>query len=117
MYKAEGKDTPEVMASTVYYNRGVFIAAIHLKAIENAIKAKGSGDITGEDVKNGFEQIKGFTLGGLLPPLEITGFDHEGGGWVRVFQVQNAKFVPVTDWYHGYRDTVVELLKADASRQ
>ncbi len=117
MYKADGKDAPEVMASTVFYNRGVFVAAIHLKAIENAIKAKGSGDITGEDVKNGFEQISGFTLGGLVPPMEITSFDHEGGGWVRIFQVQNAKFVPVTDWFQGYRDAVVELLKEDASRQ
>ncbi|MDE0409703.1 MAG: ABC transporter substrate-binding protein [Alphaproteobacteria bacterium] len=117
MYEAQGKDAPEAMASSVYYNRGVFIGAIHLKAIENAIKAKGSGDITGEDVKNGFEMISGFTLGGLVPPLEITGFDHEGGGWVRVFQVKDAKFVPVTEWFQGYRDAVVELLKEDASRQ
>ncbi len=117
MYEAQGKDAPKAMASTVYYNRGVFIGAIHLKAIENAVKAKGSGDIVGEDVKNGFEQISGFTLGGLVPPLEITSFDHEGGGWVRVFQVQGGKFVPTTGWFQGYRDTVVELLKADASRQ
>ncbi len=117
MYKAQGKDAPKEMESTVYYNRGVFAAAIHLKAIENAVKAKDSGDITGEDVKNGMEQIKGFTLGGLVPPMEITGFDHEGGGWVRIFQVQGGKFVPTTDWFQGYRDAVVELLKADASRQ
>ncbi|MCY4318126.1 MAG: ABC transporter substrate-binding protein [Alphaproteobacteria bacterium] len=117
MYKAQGKDAPKEMESTVYYNRGVFAAAIHLKAIENAVKAKDSGDITGEDVKNGMEQIKGFTLGGLVPPMEINGFDHEGGGWVRIFQVQGSKFVPTTDWFQGYRDTVVELLKADASRQ
>ena len=117
MYKAEGKEPPKEMASTVYYNRGVFQAAIHLKAIENAVKAKGSGDITGEDVKNGFEAIEGFTLGGLVPPLEITNFDHEGGGWVRVFQVQKGNFVPVTEWFQGYRNVVVELLKADASRQ
>ena len=117
MYEAQGKDAPKAMASTVYYNRGVFIGAIHLKAIENAVKAKGSGDIVGEDVKNGFEQISGFTLGGLVPPLEITSFDHEGGGWVRVFQVQGGKFVPTTDWFQGYRDAVVQLLKEDASRQ
>ena len=117
MYKAQGKDAPKEMESTVYYNRGVFAAAIHLKAIENAVKAKDSGDITGEDVKNGMEQIKGFTLGGLVPPMEINGFDHEGGGWVRIFQVQGSQFVPTTDWFQGYRDTVVELLKADASRQ
>ena len=41
------------------------------------------GKITGEDVKKGFEKIKGFTLGGLVPPLKITPTDHEGGGWCR----------------------------------
>jgi len=117
MYQADGKEPPKEMESTVYYNRGVFQGAVHLAAIANAVKAKGSGDITGEDVKNGFEQISGIALDGLAPPLEITGFDHEGGGWVRVFQVQGGKFVPTTDWFQGYREAVVELLKEDASRQ
>jgi branched-chain amino acid transport system substrate-binding protein len=35
-------------------------------------------------VKLGFEKIKGFSLGGLVPPLEINNVDHEGGGWVQV---------------------------------
>ncbi len=51
-----------------------------------ALKARPDGKITGEDVKNGFERIKDFTLGGLVPPLEITPTDHEGGGWVQVWQ-------------------------------
>jgi branched-chain amino acid transport system substrate-binding protein len=33
LYKKEGKPAPKEMASTVYYNRGVVIAAIHLEAI------------------------------------------------------------------------------------
>ena len=53
--------------------------------------------------KKGFEQIKDFTLGGLVPPLEITADDHEGGGWVQVFQVKGGKFVKATDWFRGYR--------------
>ena len=113
MYKAEGKDTPKEMASTVYYNRGVLTAAVHLKAIENAVKAKGgSSDITGEDVQKGFEQISDFTLGGMLPPMKITPEDHEGGGWVRIFQVKGQGFVPVTDWFHGYRDDVMKMVAA-----
>src|SRR5207249_3613474 len=72
MYKKQGKDAPKEMASTVYYNRGVLIAALHVEAIRNALKARPDGKITGEDVKKGFEQIKGFTLGGLVPPLEVT---------------------------------------------
>ncbi len=113
MYKANGEDPPEEMASTVYYNRGVFQAAVHVKAIENAVKAKGSCDVTGTEVRDGMRQIQDFTLGGLVPPLKITEKDHEGGGYVRVFQVQDGKYVPVTDWYRSYRDTVLRLLEEE----
>jgi len=112
MYKAEGKAPPKEEDNSVIYNRGVFLAAIHLEAIRNAIKAKGGAAPTGEDVKNGFEHIKGFTLGGLVPPLNITPADHEGGGWVQVWTVKGGKFVKATDWYQGYRDVVEKHLSA-----
>ena len=106
MYKKEGKEPPKEMASTVFYNRGVLIAAIHVEAIRNALKAKPGGKITGTDVKNGLEKISNFTLGGLVPPLKITPEDHEGGGLVEVYRVQGGKFVKVTDWYAAYLDVV-----------
>lgn len=112
MYKAEGKSAPTEMDSTVYYNRGLLAAALHLKAIEHAVKAKGgSADVTGADVRNGFEEIKDFSLGGMLPPLNITAADHEGGGWVQIFQVKGDGFVPATDWIQAYRDTVLALVE------
>ena len=83
MYKKEGKPAPKEMASTVFYNRGVLVAALHVEAIRNALKAKPDGKITGDDVKKGFEKISNFTLGGLVPPLKITPNDHEGGGSCR----------------------------------
>ncbi|NKC11736.1 MAG: ABC transporter substrate-binding protein [Gammaproteobacteria bacterium] len=108
MYKAEGKPEPEQMKVSVYYNRGVFMGAVHAKAIANAIEAKGGGEITGDDVRKGFEQIRDFSLDGFLPPLNITEEDHEGGGWVQVWQVKGGKFVKKTDWIRGYRDVVLE---------
>ena len=117
MYRKEGKEPPKEMASTVYYNRGVLIAAIQLEAIRNALKLKPDGKITGEDVKNGFERIKGFTLGGLVPPLEITPTDHEGGGWVQVWQVRGGKLVRVTDWYKAYPDVIQKELKLAAEKK
>jgi branched-chain amino acid transport system substrate-binding protein len=112
MYKKQGKEPPKEMASTVYYNRGVLWAAIHVEAIRNALKAKPDGKITGADVKVGFEKIKGFTLGGLVPPLEITANDHEGGGWVQIFQVKGGKFVKATDWFKAYPDVIAKHVKA-----
>src|SRR5205807_1619028 len=80
MYKAQGKEPPKEMDDTVMYNRGLFIAALHVEAIRNAIKANGGKKPTGEQVKNGFESIHDFTLGGLVPPINVTPADHEGGG-------------------------------------
>ncbi|HVQ75182.1 MAG TPA: ABC transporter substrate-binding protein [Candidatus Binatia bacterium] len=112
MYKAQGKEPPREMASTVYYNRGVLIAAIHVEAIRNALKDKKGGPITGADVKAGFEKIKGFTLGGLVPPLEITANDHEGGGWVQIFTVKGGKFVKATEWFKAYPEVIAKHVKA-----
>jgi branched-chain amino acid transport system substrate-binding protein len=116
MYKAEGKSAPKEMDSTVYYNRGVMTAALHVEALRNAIKAKGGGVPTSEEVKNGMEHIKGFTLGGLVPPLTLTPADHEGGGWCEVWTVKGGKLVKTKDWYQGYRSVVEKQIQADASK-
>jgi branched-chain amino acid transport system substrate-binding protein len=116
MYKKEGKPAPKEMASTVYYNRGVLIAALHVEAIRNALKAKKDGKITGADVKAGFEKISNFTLGGLVPPLKVTPTDHEGGGLVQIWQVKGGKFEKVTDWYSAYTDVVAKHIKQAASK-
>ncbi len=106
MYKAQGKTPPKEMDSTAYYNRGVFFAAMQIEAVRNALKATGGKPPTGADVKAGFEKIKGFTLDGFVPPLEVTADDHEGGGWVKVFQVKGGKLVGVGDWFHAYPDVL-----------
>ena len=112
MYKAQGKEPPKEMKSTVYYNRGLLAIALHVEAIRNAIRAKGGARPTGEDVRKGFEQIKDFTLGGLVPPMEITAANHEGGGWVQIFQVKGGKFVKETEWFRGYPDVLAKAVAA-----
>jgi branched-chain amino acid transport system substrate-binding protein len=117
MYKKDGKPAPKEMASTVFYNRGVLIAAIHVEAIRNAVKAKPDGKITGDDVKKGFEKISNFTLGGLVPPLKITAADHEGGGLVQIFQVKGGKFVKETEWFSAYTDIVGKHIKESGAKK
>jgi branched-chain amino acid transport system substrate-binding protein len=111
MYEKAGTQPPAAMASTVYYNRGVLQAALAVQAIRNALQAKPGGAITGDDVKKGFEHIKDFTLGGLVPPLAITPENHEGGGWVQIWQVKGGKLVRVTDWFKAYPDVIAHHLK------
>ncbi|MGE3282698.1 MAG: ABC transporter substrate-binding protein [Alphaproteobacteria bacterium] len=110
MYKKAGKQPPKEMNNTVVYNRGLLQAAIQVEGIRNALKLNGGKQPTGEDVKKGFEQIKDFTLGGLVPPLEITPEDHEGGGWVKIFTVKGGKFVPNGDWFKAYREVVMKAV-------
>ena len=117
MYKKEGKPVPKEMASTVYYNRGVLNAALMVEGVRNALKAKPDGKITGADVKAGFEKIKGFTLGGLVPPLEISTTDHEGGGWVQIWQVKGGKFVKATDWFKAYQDVVAKHVREAGAKK
>jgi branched-chain amino acid transport system substrate-binding protein len=116
MYKKEGKPAPKEMASTVFYNRGVLVAALHVEAIRNALKAKPNGKITGADVKDGFEKISNFTLGGLVPPLKISPTDHEGGGLVQIWQVKGGKFVKTTDWFSAYPDVLAKHIKEAATK-
>jgi branched-chain amino acid transport system substrate-binding protein len=116
MYKKEGKPAPKEMADSVFYNRGVLVAALHVEAIRNALKAKPGGKITGVDTKAGFEKISNFTLGGLVPPLKITSTDHEGGGLVQIWQVKGGKFEKVTDWFSAYPEVVAKHIKEAAAK-
>ena len=111
MYKKDGKEPPKEMDDTVIYNRGLLVAAVHVEAIRNAIKANGGQKPTPEQVKQGFESIHDFTLGGLVPPLKITGEDHEGGGWVQIFQAKGGKFVKEKEWFRAYPEVVAAAVK------
>ena len=112
MYQAQGKPAPKEQEVSVFYNRGLMIAALHVEAVRNAIKAKGGAKPTSEDVKNGMEAIKGFTLGGMVPPMEVTREDHEGGGWVQVWTVKGGKLVKDGEWFQAYRDVIKKHLAA-----
>jgi len=116
LYRKEGRPLPREMASSVYYNRGVLWAAVPVEGIRHALRARPDGRITGSDVKAGLEKIKGFTLGGLVPPLEITPEDHEGGGWVQIWQARGGRFVRVTDWFKAYEDVIARHLREAAKK-
>src|SRR2546429_6709389 len=117
MYKKQGKEPPKEMASTVFYNRGVLIGALHIEAIRNAVKAKKDAKITGVDVKDGFEKISNFTLGGLVPPLKVTPQDHEGGGLVQIWQATGGTFVKETEWFAAYQNVVAKHIKEAGAKK
>ena len=109
MYRDEGKEVPKHVGG-VYYNRGVLVGAVLAEGVRLAIQNHGL-PVTGEKVKKGYEAMKNFDLQGFLPPMTVTPQDHEGGGWVRVYQVKGTEWVPVSDWIRGYRDEVIALVR------
>lgn len=115
MYKKEGKAPPAAMQNTVYYNRGILQGAVWVRAIRNALTLTHGKKPTREDVKKGFEMIRKFALGGIVPPLTITPQDHEGGGWVQIFQVKGDGLVRQTPWFRAYRKLVVDTARKTAS--
>ena len=109
LYKKEGKPMHKYWDVTGYYNRGIFWAAVQVEAVRLAIKHYGM-PVTGEKVAKGFEKIKAFTGGGLFAPLEVVPEDHEGGGWLTVFQWNGQGWDLKRDYFKAYRDIVYEHL-------
>jgi branched-chain amino acid transport system substrate-binding protein len=109
MLRDEGKAVPGYVGSA-YYNRGVLTGALMVEAVRQAIQTQGL-PLTGDKVRKGYESIRNFSLQGLVPPLSITAQDHEGGGFLRMYQVKGNQWVPVTDWTRGYRDEVMALVR------
>lgn len=109
MYRDEGKEVPKFVGSA-YYNRGVQIGAVMTEAIRLALQKEGP-PLTGDKVRRGYESIRNFDAYKLGPPLTFTPQDHEGGGYLRVYQVKGTSWVPVSDWTRDYRDEVMALVK------
>lgn len=114
-YRDDGKEVPEHVGS-VYYNRGVLVAALAVEAARIAIETEGL-PVTGEKMRRGFEKIKDFSLGGLLPPLTLTEDNHEGGGWVRLYQTKGTELAPHTEWFRGYQEVVWDEIKKAGEKQ
>jgi branched-chain amino acid transport system substrate-binding protein len=111
MYEARGEDPPSALSDqSVYYNRGVFTAALLVEGIRHAVEL--GEPVTGETVKAGLEAIDAYEAGGLAPPLTISATDHEGGGYTRVYKVEDGELQPVTDWDNPHHDVVLEVVAA-----
>lgn len=109
MYRDDGKEVPKFVGGA-YYNRGVLTAAIIVEGLRLAIQTHGL-PLTGDKVRRGYEAIRKVDLQGLGPPLEITPQDHQGGGYLRIYQVRGNAWVPLTDWVRAYHDEVMALAK------
>jgi len=113
MYKSEEKALPKAFG-TVLYNRWIFHAAMQVEAARMAAQLRKGAKITPDDMRHGFESISAAALekfGGLAPPLHITAADHEGGGWIQIYQIKGGEYVKATEYFTAYPDVKAEVIK------
>ena len=106
-YAKAGKEVPADMTKApTLYNWGVVIGAAFVTGLKNA---KG---LDGPALKAGLESITALDgADGWLPALKVSAADHEGGGFVRAYQVKSKKLVPVGEWMQAFHDDEWALVK------
>lgn len=107
----------------VLYNRGMINAAYVIEAIRTAQGKFGNKPLTGEQVQWGLEnmeytqaEIDADGLSGLITPIRLSCFDHEGGGKARIQQWDGESWKFVTDWYTPNRDMLRPMYEASAAQ-
>ena len=104
------------MPGKVLYNRSLFMAVVMAEAIIEAQKLTGKANVTGADVRKGFEMIK--LDEARLKELGFEGFtpvigscaDHEGQGSIFVQQWNGKDWEKITDFIPPMTDIVQPLL-------
>ncbi len=108
---------------TIYHNRGVYVGIITAEAIRTAQAKFGNRTLTGEELRWGIEnlnitaaRIKELGAEGLMSPLKVSCFDHEGGGNVKFQQWNGDKWVAITDWVAADREMLRPMIEASAAK-
>ena len=78
---------------------------VNILSVTEALKAADkAGDLTPSGIRNAFEKFQNFSTDGLGPPLTFTKTDHRASMAAKMYQIQNGKIVPVSDWIELPRD-------------
>lgn len=113
----------EARIGETHYNRGVYAGVLVAEAIKKAMELKGSKDITGEDVKNGFENLSisderwaELGLPGFTGAVSVSCADHRGPSKIAVQQwdAEAQKWSLITDFVQPMDEVTNPLIKTDS---
>jgi branched-chain amino acid transport system substrate-binding protein len=76
--------------------QGWWAMAILIEGVERTVKE--GKELTGENVKASLQTLKDFETGGVTAPITFTETDHRGSKTLKVFQVKEGKWEPITDF-------------------
>lgn len=101
----------------VNYNIGLVNGALAVEALRTGYRHFGARPLNGEEGRWAFEhlsiddaRLKQIGFEGLLQPISITPYDHEGGGAARIQQWDGTKWVLQSDWIKADTDLVKALV-------
>jgi branched-chain amino acid transport system substrate-binding protein len=107
---------------TIYYNRGLIAGIITAEAVRTAQAKYGNKPLTGEQIRWGIEnlnitaqRIKELGADGLMSPIKVSCFDHEGGGAVMFQEWDGDKWKRITDWISTDQSIVRPMIEASAA--
>jgi branched-chain amino acid transport system substrate-binding protein len=97
---------------------------ISVEAVRAAQKKFGTGKpMTGEQVRWGIEnleitaaRIKELGVEGLMSPIKVSCYDHEGGGAVKFQEWDGKKWNVITDWIETDQSIVRPMIEASAAK-
>jgi len=72
--------------------------AITCEAIRRAVENVGYENLDGPAIKEAFDSIKGFDVGGLVTITYNPPDDHRGSNKLAVYQIRGGEIVRITDW-------------------
>ncbi|HSG74664.1 MAG TPA: ABC transporter substrate-binding protein [Burkholderiales bacterium] len=122
--KGKGEFDDKSRFGSIYHTRGVVAGIVTTEAIRAAQAKFGKGkSITGEQMQWGIEnlkidekRLKELGAVGLMPPIEVSCFNHEGSGLVKYQQWDGSKWIPITDWVEPDYKLVRAKVEADAAQ-
>jgi len=105
-----------------FYDRGVYNSVLLAEAIRNAQHITGKKEVTGEDVRRGFESLKisaarwkELGLPDFAAPIDkVSCSDHNGHHSAYMQQWDGTKWVKVSDWIAPMKEKVRPLLEEAA---
>ena len=119
---ARGKGAgPERDVGTPAWIRGMLRALLTTEGIRTAMRHFGNQPMTGVQVQWGLDHLsltpaylKELGAEGLIPPLTLSCYDHEGGGGVKFQQWDGTQWTVLTDWITTDQTLVRPLVEASA---
>ena len=118
----KGQISPQRVGS-IYYNRGMIAAILTTESMRTAQGKFGNRTLSGSELRWGIEnlkidrnRLKELGVDGLMSPIEISCYDHEGGGAVLFQQWDGKQWVRITDWIATDQSIVRPMIEESAAK-